>query len=161
MKKAPGCCVSYFFSAVLLFSLLFFFSLQSPHFGIVAMPFFELLSPAGSIFATLLSPFGPAMGARLVDWARDRRLLGPAVRWFFPADPPVSMPSPAFLAVRDDALLAAVEAGLKNAELTAELRDLKMVLQQLIEENRALLEATRQLGQTTYTVTCNITPQAP
>ena len=123
------------------------------------MPFFEHLLPAGSIFATLL-PFGPAMGARLVGWARDRRLLGPAVRWLFPADP-VSMSPPPPLAVRDDALLAAVQGGLTAASMNAELKALienqNVMLQQLIDVNHEMLEVMRQLR---YTVSGTITPLA-
>lgn len=145
----------------LLSSLLF--SLQSLRFRIVAMPLSEYLWPSGSIFATLLSPFGPAMGARLVGWVRDRRLLGLAVRWMFPADPPVSI-SPPRLAVRDDALLAAVQEGLEAASMSAELKaaieDQNEKLQQLIDGNRELLEVMTQLQRNTYTVTSIITPRA-
>lgn len=148
-------------AACLIYSLLFFSSLFSSfslfislRFGIVAMPFFEHLWPAGSIFATLLLPFGLAMGARLVGWARDRRLLGPAVRWLFPAD----LVSPPPLAVKDDALLAAVEkVGRTAADLKAAIDDRNMLLQQLMDDRRELLQEMRQFR---FMMTGNITPLA-
>jgi hypothetical protein len=163
MEKAPGCCMSSFFSAVLLFSLLFFFSLQSLRFGIVAM-LFEHLWPAGSIIATLLFPFGPAMGGRLVRWARDVRPLGPGVRWLFPADPQVSPSPPPPLEVRGDALRAAMQEGLEaagiDADLKAAIESQNDLLQELVDGNQELLEEMRQLRANTYTVSCTITPQA-
>lgn len=131
----------------------------------------ENLWPAGGIIATLLSPFGPAMGGRLVRWARDTRLLGPGVRWLFPADPQVSPSPPPPLEVRGDALGAAVLEGLRAADINADLKALienqNGLLQQLVgsnqlllEGNQSLLEEMRRLRANTYTVSCNITPQA-
>lgn len=42
--------------------------------------------PAGGIAATLLSPFGPAIGTRVVGWARGLPIVGPVVCWVFPTD---------------------------------------------------------------------------
>ena len=124
----------------------------------------EHLWPAGSILATLTALFASAMGARLGRWARDSRLLGPWVRWLFPVDPPVSIDPPPPLAVRDDALLAAMQEGLRaagmNDELRAVIEEIKGQLQQLTFDNQELLEAVNSLRSNTYTMACTITPQA-
>lgn len=77
----------------------------------------------------------------------------------------MSIDPPSPLAVRDDALLAAVQEGLRaaagrNDELKAVIDDLKVKLQQLIDVNQELREAMKSLRSNTYTVTCTITPQA-
>ncbi len=130
------------------------------------------LWPAGSILATLASPFGPAMGARLVNWARHRRLVGPVVRWLFPADvgthpdqrdavPQVGLNADAIDQMRG-ALRDAVQEGLRVAgvgpELIEELRDQNTLLQQLVDGLGRTLEEARDLRANTHTVTSTTTP---
>ena len=129
------------------------------------------LWPAGSIFATLLSPFGQAMGARLVNWARHKRLVGPVVCWLFPADlgthpvqrdvePQVGL-NPDVLDRARDALRDAVREGLRaqgrGPDLTTELRSLRNTLQQLVSGVDRMLEEVKDLRADTYTVTSTST----
>lgn len=141
--------------------------------GFVAMTSTNLW-PAAGIIATLTSPFGPAMGARLVNWARHRRLVGPIIGWLFPAEegthpnqrdvaPQVSLNADFFDRMRD-ALRDAVQegrqaAGVENQNLIAEVRLLRALLQQLVRDNEQILTELRNLQATTYTVTSTITHQ--
>jgi hypothetical protein len=156
------------------FSLIFSFLLFKVYvLGFVAMSYLYLW-PAGSIFATLISPFGPAMGARLVNWARNKRLVGPVVCWLFPADlgthpvqrdvePQVGLNADVLDRARD-ALRDAVQEGLRaegiGPELTAELRHLNNSLQQLVSGVDQMLKEVKDLRADTYTVTSTITRQA-
>jgi hypothetical protein len=156
-----------------LLSFLFSFLLFKDYvLGFVAMTSTHLW-PAGSILATLASPFGPAMGTRLVNWARHIRLVGPIVRWIFPVDegshpdqrdmePQVSLNADSINRMRD-ALRDAVQGGLMpdgiDPELTAELRRQNDLLQQLVDGVRRTLEDVNDLRADTYTVTSTITRQ--
>lgn len=114
--------------------------------GFVAMSYTHLWL-AGSIIATLASPFGPAMGARLVNWARHKRLVGPIVCWLFlweqpvgegtypdqrDAEPQVSLDADSVDRIRD-ALHGVVQKGLRTAgidpNLTGNLRGQNALLQ--------------------------------
>ncbi|KAK7894216.1 hypothetical protein LTR67_005974 [Exophiala xenobiotica] len=125
------------------------------------------LWPAGGIIARLASPFGPAMGARLVNWARHRRHVGPIVRWLFPeeigtppsereAEPEVSPDPNAHVCLTADAVRDAVQGGLEAAgatpELIGEVRELRTLLQQLVDGQRQILAAMER-PTNTYTVT--------
>ncbi|KAF7506592.1 hypothetical protein GJ744_011629 [Endocarpon pusillum] len=128
---------------------------------------------AGSIFATRISPFGPAMGARLVNWARHKQLVGPIICWLFPAElgtHPVQRDAKSQVGLNADildqtrdALQDAVQEGLqahgirKEPDLLAELRNQTALLQRLVTGVEDLLTETRELRADTYTVTGTIT----
>ena len=129
------------------------------------------LWPAGRIIATLFSPFGPAMGARLVNWARHSRLVGPVPRYLFPeeegprpkqrdGDPQVGLDAESIVLLRG-ALLDAVQGGLRAAgidsELTAEIRRQNALLQQLVDALQGMREGATNRHVDTYTVTSTIT----
>jgi hypothetical protein len=139
--------------------------------GFVAMTSSLHLWPVGSIFATLISPFGPAMGARLVNWARHKRLVGRVVCWLFPADlgthpvqrdaePQVGLNADVLDQTRD-VLRDAVQEGLRAngiaPDLPAELRSQTILLQRLVTGVEDLLKETRDLRADTYEVTSTIT----
>ena len=139
------------------------------------MPLSAHLWPAGAIFATLLSPFGPAMGARLVNRVRHTRLVGPAARWLFPAElgiipdqrgvvPEVGLDADAITRICV-ALRGAVQEGRQAAggepdHLTEELRRQNALLQQLAVDVEGLLQEVRASRADTYTVTSTITRQS-
>lgn len=169
MEGARECCLAFFSSALVSF-LFLFSSLQVYVLGSVAMSSNNLW-PAGSILATLASPFGPAMGARLVNWARHRRLVGPIVRWLFPADQgthpdqqgaaPQVGPNADTIAETRDALRDTVREGLREVDgrvrdLTAEVRNQTTLLQQLVNDLGQTLEEVRGLRTDTHTATVNI-----
>ena len=156
MERAPVCCMSFFSSAAVPF--LSFPLFKDYVLGFVAMTSTDLW-PAGSILATLASPFGPAMGARLVNWARHKRLVGPIVCWLFPVDvgthpnqrdvePQVSLNADSIVRMRD-ALRGAVEEGLRAdgmvPQLIAEVRRQNALLQQLVDGVERTLEEVRAL----------------
>jgi hypothetical protein len=131
------------------------------------------LLPAGSILATLASPFVPVMCARLVNWARNKQLVGPIVCWLFPVDvgthpnqrdvePQVSLNAD-FIGRMRDALRDAVQEGSRAAgvdpEPIAELQRQNTLLQQLVDGVERTLEEVRDLRADTYTVTSTITRQ--
>jgi hypothetical protein len=140
--------------------------------GFVAMTSTHLW-PAGSVLATLASPFVPVMGARLVNWARHKQLIGPIVCWLFPVEvgthpnqrdvePQVSLNAD-FIDRMRDVLHDGVQEGSRAAgvgpELTGEVRRQNTLLQQLVDGVERTLEEVRDLRADTYTVTSTITRQ--
>lgn len=137
------------------------------------MPFTHLW-PAGSILAKLASPFGPAMAARLVNWARHTRLVGPIVRWLAPVDEGTHPgqrdvesevgPNADVVDRMRDAMRDAVQEGLAAAGvdpgLTAELQRRTDLLQQLVDGLGRTLDEVRGLRADTYTVPSTITRQS-
>ena len=121
------------------------------------------LWPAGGIIATLVSPFLPAMGARLVNWARHKRLVGPIVCWLFPAEGthPNQRDVESQVGFNADltdqsryALRGTVQGGLRTAgkapNLTEELQSLNASLQQLVDGIERTLDEVRELRVNTY-----------
>ncbi|KAI9875974.1 MAG: hypothetical protein M1823_007366, partial [Watsoniomyces obsoletus] len=105
------------------------------------------------------------MGGRLVNWARQRRLVGPIFSWLFPVnegthpnqrdvEPQVSLNADSIDRTRD-ALRNAVQEGLRAAgtdlRLTAELQRQNELLQQLVDGVERMLEEVRDLRADTYT----------
>jgi hypothetical protein len=106
------------------------------------------------------------MGARLVNWARHRRHVGPLVRWLFPeeigtppsereAEPQVSPDPNAHVCLTADDVRDAVQGGLEAAgatpELIGEVRELRTLLQRLVQDQRRILAAMER-PTNTYTV---------
>ena len=133
---------------------------------------FENLWPAGSIFATSIFPLVPAMGARLVNWARRCRLTGPMFRWVFPvelgthpiqrgAEPQVGPNADEVLLVRDGAVQEGLEAvRVRLNDLTGVALRQEAMLERIAESNDALLVEVRRLNTAhTYTVSSTITHQ--
>ncbi len=129
------------------------------------------LWPADGIIATLLSPFGPAMGTRLVNWARHFRLVGPVLCYLFPeeegprpnqrdGEPQVGLDAESIVLLRG-ALRDAVQEGLKAAgidqALTAEIRRQNALLQQLVDVTERMRNEANDRHADTYTVTSTIT----
>jgi hypothetical protein len=168
-KAHQGSICTLSFLLLFLSSFLFF---QDYVLGFVAMTSTHLW-PAGSILATLALPLVPAMGARLVNWARHARLVGPIVHWLFPVDqgahpsqrdvePKVSLDADSVDRMRD-ALRDAVQEGLRAAgidsQLTEGLDRQNALLQQLVDGVERTLEEARDLRADTYTVTSTIARQ--
>lgn len=113
------------------------------------------LWPAGGIVATLVSPFGPALGARFVNWARDQPYIGPVARSLFPvrvatqepdAGPQISL-NDEFVDRMRGAFREAVEEGLRatgiNPELSEELHQQSGALRRLAHAVERSLEEIR------------------
>ncbi|KAJ4524683.1 hypothetical protein HRR78_004805 [Exophiala dermatitidis] len=98
------------------------------------------LWPAGGIIATLFSPFGPAMGARLVRW----------VRWIFGDEgtPPGQ---------REVVPEGGQETEGRIAQLTEDVSRQRVQIQHLTAENERLRNEVRTLQASTYTITGTIT----
>ncbi|RDW69658.1 hypothetical protein BP6252_08678 [Coleophoma cylindrospora] len=129
------------------------------------------LWPAGGIIATLLSPFIPAMGTRLVHRARRVRFVGPLLHYFFPEEegthpnqrdgkPQVGLDAESIVLLCG-ALRDAVQEGLEavgvDSELTAEIRRQNTLLQQLVDVLEGMREDATSRHVDTYTVTSTIT----
>jgi len=132
----------------------------------------EYLWPAGGIIATLISPFAPAMGTRLVNWARHRRLVGPIIRYLFPEEegphpnqrdgvPQVGLDADS-LARLSDALRDAQQGGPQadgddQISILTELQSINRTLQQLLVATEGMRDEVSRLNAGTYTITSTIT----
>jgi hypothetical protein len=111
------------------------------------------------------------MGARLVNWARHTRFVGPVIHYFFPeeegpppnqrdGEPQVGLDAESIVLLRG-ALRDAVQGGLRAAgvdsELTAEIRRQNTLLQQLVDVLEGMREEATNRHVDTYTVTSTIT----